>query len=51
LDTLLILGNQTEFVRASQIVLNNMDLDRNINISVFETNIRVIGLNCVVSVP
>uniref|UniRef100_A0A914MRJ6 alpha-1,2-Mannosidase n=1 Tax=Meloidogyne incognita TaxID=6306 RepID=A0A914MRJ6_MELIC len=43
LDTLLILGNQTEFVRASQIVLNNMDLDRNINISVFETNIRVIG--------
>ncbi|CAK5122063.1 unnamed protein product [Meloidogyne enterolobii] len=45
LDTLLILGNQTEFARASQIVLNNMDLDRNINISVFETNIRVIGLN------
>lgn len=43
LDTLLIMGNQTEFARASQIVLNNVDLDRNLNISVFETNIRVIG--------
>jgi hypothetical protein len=44
LDTLLIMGNQTEFARASELVLNNLDLDRNLNISVFETNIRVIVL-------
>ncbi|VDN59759.1 unnamed protein product [Dracunculus medinensis] len=36
LDTLLIMANETEFIRAAQV-------DVNVNISVFETNIRVIG--------
>ncbi|VIO97592.1 Glycosyl hydrolase family 47 protein [Brugia malayi] len=43
LDTLLIMGNETEFMRAAEIVLRTVKVDMNVNVSVFETNIRVIG--------
>uniref|UniRef100_A0A183BZA2 alpha-1,2-Mannosidase n=1 Tax=Globodera pallida TaxID=36090 RepID=A0A183BZA2_GLOPA len=43
LDTLLILGNETEFKRASDLVVEQLGVNRNINVSVFETNIRIIG--------
>ncbi|VDN17484.1 unnamed protein product [Gongylonema pulchrum] len=43
LDTLLIMGNETEFMRAADIVLDIIKVDLNVNVSVFETNIRVIG--------
>ncbi|MFH4975918.1 hypothetical protein AB6A40_002627 [Gnathostoma spinigerum] len=43
LDTLLVLGNETEFKRASDIVLKTVKVNSNVNVSVFETNIRVIG--------
>ncbi|VDK81154.1 unnamed protein product [Litomosoides sigmodontis] len=44
LDTLLIMGNETEFTRAVKIVLDAVKVDMNVNVSVFETNIRVIGM-------
>lgn len=37
---LIILGNRTEFERVVQLVIQNIDLDKDINVSVFETNIR-----------
>jgi len=40
---LLILGNETEFARAVELVTQNLDVERNMNISVFETNLRIIG--------
>lgn len=40
LDTLVVLGNNSEFRRAANLILNNVDTNRNVNISVFETNIR-----------
>ncbi|CAD5231790.1 unnamed protein product [Bursaphelenchus xylophilus] len=43
LDTLLIMGNETEFIRAVDLILANVDVDANVNVSVFETNIRVVG--------
>ncbi|KHN88789.1 ER degradation-enhancing alpha-mannosidase-like protein 2 [Toxocara canis] len=43
LDTLLIMGNETEFIRAASIVVNSTKVDANVNVSVFETNIRVVG--------
>uniref|UniRef100_A0A0N5BJW6 alpha-1,2-Mannosidase n=1 Tax=Strongyloides papillosus TaxID=174720 RepID=A0A0N5BJW6_STREA len=43
LDTLLILGNYTEFERVVDLVLKTVDPDIDINASVFETNIRVVG--------
>ncbi|KAI6213722.1 Alpha-1,2-Mannosidase [Aphelenchoides besseyi] len=43
LDTLLIMGNETEFKRAVNLVLENANTDSNVNVSVFETNIRVVG--------
>ncbi|TKR89329.1 hypothetical protein L596_013452 [Steinernema carpocapsae] len=43
LDTLLIMGNETEFKRAVDLVLANVNVDANVNVSVFETNIRVVG--------
>lgn len=43
LDTLLVLGNKTEFVRVTNILTDTLDFDHDINVSVFETNIRVIG--------
>lgn len=34
------MGNYSEFDRALSIVLKNIDVDANVNVSVFETNIR-----------
>ncbi|VDP09440.1 unnamed protein product [Soboliphyme baturini] len=43
LDTLVVLGNMSEFRRVSELVLSKIDVNANVNVSVFETNIRVIG--------
>ncbi|VEL22009.1 unnamed protein product [Protopolystoma xenopodis] len=43
LDTLVLMGNHSEFRRAVSLVLAHVDTSKNINVSVFETNIRVIG--------
>ncbi|KOB68600.1 alpha-1,2-Mannosidase, partial [Operophtera brumata] len=43
LDTLAIMGNHTEFNRVVDIVLQRKNFDADINVSVFETNIRIIG--------
>ncbi|XP_057685318.1 ER degradation-enhancing alpha-mannosidase-like protein 2 isoform X2 [Corythoichthys intestinalis] len=43
LDTLLVLGNQTEFQRVASLLQDTIDFDIDINASVFETNIRVVG--------
>lgn len=40
LDTLLVLGNYTEFERISNYVIQHLNFDQDINVSVFETNIR-----------
>lgn len=40
MDTLVVLGNYSEFRRVVEIVLRNSDFDKDINVSVFETNIR-----------
>ncbi|CAF3835865.1 unnamed protein product [Rotaria magnacalcarata] len=42
IDTLATLGNSTEFSRVYTII-QSLDIERDINVSVFETNIRVIG--------
>lgn len=43
LDTLAIMGNYTEFQRVVKILTSKANFDANINVSVFETNIRIIG--------
>ena len=44
LDTLAIMGNYTEFNRVYQLLAGSRtDFDANINVSVFETNIRIVG--------
>lgn len=43
LDTLAIMGNYTEFNRVYQLIAKRKDFDANINVSVFETNIRIVG--------
>ncbi|CAL8369989.1 unnamed protein product [Lota lota] len=43
LDTLLVLGNNTEFQRVSTLLQDTMDFNMDVNASVFETNIRVVG--------
>ncbi|KAL5007551.1 hypothetical protein ScPMuIL_016357 [Solemya velum] len=43
LDTLIIMGNHTEFSRVANLLINKMHFDIDINASVFETNIRVVG--------
>ena len=40
LDMLIILGNYTEFKRVIKLLETNLDYDKDINVSVFETNIR-----------
>ncbi|XP_004523940.1 uncharacterized protein LOC101452293 [Ceratitis capitata] len=42
LDTLATMGNYTEFRRVVKII-ESMDFDKDINVSVFETNIRILG--------
>lgn len=43
LDTLAIMGNHSEFQRVVDILTTKEGFDANINVSVFETNIRIIG--------
>ncbi|EYC28991.1 hypothetical protein Y032_0007g3534 [Ancylostoma ceylanicum] len=43
LDTLIVMGNTTEFRRAVDLVLKSVRTDANVNVSVFETNIRIVG--------
>lgn len=43
LDTLVILGDLEEFEHAVQLVIQNVSFDNDIIVSVFETNIRMIG--------
>ncbi|EDV38434.1 uncharacterized protein Dana_GF19471 [Drosophila ananassae] len=43
LDTLAVMGNFTEFRRVSRLLEQKMNFDRDINVSVFETNIRIVG--------
>ncbi|KAH8870466.1 ER degradation-enhancing alpha-mannosidase-like protein 2 [Schistosoma japonicum] len=43
LDTLVIMDNFTEFRRAARALLRHLDSEKNVNASVFETNIRVVG--------
>uniref|UniRef100_A0A3B5QNU5 alpha-1,2-Mannosidase n=2 Tax=Xiphophorus maculatus TaxID=8083 RepID=A0A3B5QNU5_XIPMA len=43
LDTLLVLGNRTEFQRVASLLQDTVDFDIDVNASVFETNIRVVG--------
>jgi len=40
LDTLAIIGNYSEFRRVHNLLISSLDFDRDINVSVFETNIR-----------
>uniref|UniRef100_H2YQP2 alpha-1,2-Mannosidase n=1 Tax=Ciona savignyi TaxID=51511 RepID=H2YQP2_CIOSA len=40
LDTLAVLGNHSEFKRVATELINNIDFNINVNVSVFETNIR-----------
>ncbi|KFB45525.1 mannosyl-oligosaccharide 1,2-alpha-mannosidase IB [Anopheles sinensis] len=42
LDTLAVMGNYTEFARVVEL-LNGRSFDADINVSVFETNIRIVG--------
>ncbi|XP_041059692.1 ER degradation-enhancing alpha-mannosidase-like protein 2 [Carcharodon carcharias] len=43
LDTLLVLGNVTEFQRVFHVLQDGVNFDIDVNASVFETNIRVVG--------
>ncbi|XP_017065942.1 ER degradation-enhancing alpha-mannosidase-like protein 2 [Drosophila eugracilis] len=43
LDTLATMGNFTEFRRVTRFLEEKMNFDRDINVSVFETNIRIVG--------
>ena len=43
LDTLVVLNNMTEFARVVDIVSQSLDFDIDENVSVFETNIRILG--------
>ncbi|BFG01100.1 ER degradation-enhancing alpha-mannosidase-like protein 2 [Drosophila madeirensis] len=43
LDTLATMGNFTEFQRVFTLLTKKMNFDRDINVSVFETNIRIVG--------
>lgn len=43
LDTLVILGDLEEFEHAVQLVIKNVSFDSDLIVSVFETNIRMIG--------
>lgn len=43
LDTLVLLGDFKEFERGVKLVVEDVSFDNNIIVSVFETNIRMIG--------
>lgn len=39
----MILGNFEEFERALQLIIKDVSFDRDVVVSVFETNIRMVG--------
>merc|ERR1719219_2935159 len=43
LDTLVVLGDVNEFEKGVKLVIDNVSFDRDFAVSVFETNIRVVG--------
>ena len=43
LDTLVILGDLEEFEHAVKLILKDVQFDSDIIVSVFETNIRMLG--------
>lgn len=43
LDTLVVMGNYSEFRRVVEHLTTKVDFDKDINVSVFETNIRIVG--------
>ena len=43
LDTLYIMGEMVEFERACKVVIATLTFDLDKNVSVFETNIRIVG--------
>ncbi len=43
LDTLVVVGDYDEFERAARLVVDNAHFDTDIVVSVFETNIRMVG--------
>ena len=43
LDTLFIVGEKEEFVRAIRLVVSNVDFDKDVVVNVFETTIRGLG--------
>ncbi len=43
MDTLVILGDFAEFERAVKLVIRDVTFDTDVIVSVFETNIRVLG--------
>lgn len=43
LDTLVILGDLEEFEHAIKLVIKDVTFDNDVIVSVFETNIRVLG--------
>lgn len=43
LDTLVIIGDYDEFENAVKLVIDNVKFDNDIIVSVFETNIRMVG--------
>lgn len=43
MDTLVILGDFDEFEKAVKLVIRDVTFDTNVVVSVFETNIRILG--------
>lgn len=43
MDTLAVIGDYDEFERAVKLVIDNVKFDSDIVVSVFETNIRMVG--------
>jgi mannosidase alpha-like ER degradation enhancer 1 len=43
LSTLAVLGNSTEFKRATSLVIEHLDFDKSNTVQVFESTIRVLG--------
>lgn len=43
LDTLAVMGNYSEFRRVVNTLIEKSNFDSDINVSVFETNIRIVG--------
>ena len=43
LDTLVVMGNYSEFARAVRLIESTVNFDIDLNVSVFETTIRVLG--------